>query len=377
MDINQIILDSENIKTVNWDELNIKDDILRSIYRYGFEKPTPIQVASIKPIIECRDLIAQAQSGTGKTGAFTISSLHKVNTDDDKTQIIMLAPTRELVMQIYDVVCELGGTIENIRIKTFVGGTSVNDDIDYLKKTQPHIAIATIGRLYDMVYRRKLNTKYVKIIVMDEADELLSKGFKSQIYDLFQFLPKQLQVILFSATMPNDVIKLGERIANDPLKIIVEPEKLSLECIQQYYVALRNDFMKYETLKDLFNVMQLNQTIIYVNTINKVDYLYEMLHKDGFPVGCIHSDMSKTERETSLKKFRNGQFRILVSSGITSRGIDVQQVSTVILYDVPYNVHTYLHAIGRSGRYGRKGLAINFVTNRDVSLMRNIEHQFL
>ena len=165
MDINQIILDSENIKTVNWDELNIKDDILRSIYRYGFEKPTPIQVASIKPIIEGRDLIAQAQSGTGKTGAFTISSLHKVNTDDDKTQIIMLAPTRELVMQIYDVVCELGGTIENIRIKTFVGGTSVNDDIDYLKKTQPHIAIATIGRLYDMVYRRCL------LYTSDAADE--------------------------------------------------------------------------------------------------------------------------------------------------------------------------------------------------------------
>lgn len=376
MNTNTTIDISEESKYNNWDEICENDDILRSVFRYGFEKPTPIQSLAIKPIIQGKDILAQAQSGTGKTGAFTISALHKIVLDEKSTQLLMIAPTRELVYQITMVVQELSSTMENIKIKSLVGGTSVQDDIDYFKSTVPHVVIGTVGRVYDMIQRRKMKTKNLKLLVMDEADELLSKGFKMQIYDLVQCLPKEMQIALFSATMPEDVIELGEKIANDPIKIAVKPESLSLKCISQHYIALHNDYMKYETLKDLFTILQNNQTIVYVNTIQKVDDIYFSLKKDGFNVGYIHSSLSKLERETAIKKFRNGEFRTLISSGITSRGIDIQQVSTVILYDIPKNIHTYLHAIGRSGRYGRKGLAINFITPRDIGTMKKIESYY-
>ena len=373
---NNIDLTSEEIEFKNWDELCENDDILRSIFRYGFEKPTPIQSLAIKPIIQGQDILAQAQSGTGKTGAFTVGSLHKIDVSSKSTQSLIIAPTRELVFQIAQVVYELSSSIENITIKTLVGGTSISDDLDYFKSNVPHVIVGTVGRVYDMINRRKFKTNKLKIMVMDEADELLSKGFKMQIHDLIRCLPQEMQIALFSATMPPEVIELGEKIAVNPVKITVQPEKLSLECICQHYVALQNEYMKYDTLKDLFTILQMNQTIVYVNTISKVDHLFELLRDDGFPVGYIHSSLSKLERENALKNFRNGEFRILISSGITSRGIDIQQVSTVILYDIPRSVHTYLHSIGRSGRYGRKGLAINFVTPRDVENMRKIERYY-
>lgn len=373
---NNIDLINEEIVYKNWDELCESHDILRSIYRYGFEKPTPIQSLSIKPIIEGKDILAQAQSGTGKTGAFTVGSLHKVDISHKTTQSLMIAPTRELVHQIAQVVQELSSSIENIAIKTLVGGTPITDDLDYFKSTIPHVVVGTVGRVYDMINRRKLKTNNLRILVMDEADELLSRGFKMQIYDLIQCLPKETQIALFSATMPPDVVELGEKIAVNPVKISVKPEDLSLECICQHYVALNNEYMKYDTLKDLFSILQMNQTIVYMNSIIKVEQIYNMLREDGFPVGYIHGSLTKLERENALKKLRNGEFRILISSGITSRGIDIQQVSTVILYDIPRSVHTYLHSIGRSGRYGRKGLAINFVTPRDVENMRKIERYY-
>ena len=359
-----------------WDELNLKDDILRGIFRIGFEKPTPIQGLAIPPIINFKDTIAQAKSGSGKTGSFIISALQNLDIKNHSTQALIIAPTRELVKQISTVANNLSGLMDSIKIKTLVGGSSVNEDSNYLKNNYPHIIVGTIGRIYDMVRRKNIDTYTIKLLILDEADEMLSKGFKNQIYDLFQFLPENMQVALFSATFSKEIINLTEKFMKDPIKIMLKPEELTLDCIQQYYIALRDDSDKYDTLKDLFSILEVQQSIIYVNTIKRVNDLYNAMIDENFPVCYIHSNMEKAQREEALSKFRSGNFRVLISSGITARGIDIQQVSTVINFDITKDVHTYLHAIGRSGRYGRKGLAINFVTKYDIDIMKKIEKHY-
>jgi translation initiation factor 4A len=361
---------------MSWESLNLNEDLSRGIYRFGFEKPTPIQEKAIPAIIEGRDVIGQGQSGTGKTGSFTIGALHKIDITSRTTQVLMLAPTFELVKQISSVVSALGSAMDGLVVKTLVGGTSVNDDTNDLRNNCPHVVVGTAGRVYDMIRRRALLTDSIKIFVLDEADEMLSKGFKEQMYDIFKYLNDNVQVALFSATMPEEMLTLSEKFMRDPVKIVMKTEELTLECIQQYYVAMNDDQSKYDALKDLFSFLQLSQCIIYVSTVKRVEDLYNTMITDGFPVCCIHSSMDKTERDKSLQSFRKGTFRVMVSSGVTARGIDVQQVSTVINFDMTRSYETYLHAIGRSGRFGRKGLAINFVTKHDIDFMRRLEKHY-
>ena len=361
---------------MSWESLNLNEDLSRGIYRFGFEKPTPIQEKAIPAIIEGRDVIGQGQSGTGKTGSFTIGALQKVDIASRTTQVLMLAPTFELVKQISSVVSSLGSAMEGLVVKTLVGGTSVNDDSNDLRNNCPHVVVGTAGRVYDMIRRRSLLTNNIKIFVLDEADEMLSKGFKEQMYDIFKYLNDNVQVALFSATMPEEMLTLSEKFMRDPVKIVMKTEELTLECIQQYYVAMNDDQSKYDALKDLFAFLQVSQCIIYVSTVKRVEDLYNTMITDGFPVCCIHSSMDKSERDKSLQSFRKGAFRVMVSSGVTARGIDVQQVSTVINFDMTRSYETYLHAIGRSGRFGRKGLAINFVTKHDIDFMRRLEKHY-
>jgi len=359
-----------------WESLNLTENLTRGIYRFGFEKPTPIQQMAILPIIQRKDVVAQAQSGTGKTGSFTIASLQQIDLTSRTTQVLILAPTFELVKQISSVVTSLGSAMDGLVIKTLVGGTSVSDDARDLNTNCPHVVVGTAGRVYDMIRRRNLMTSSIKLFVLDEADEMLSKGFKEQIYDIFKHFSDNVQVALFSATLPDDILTLSTKFMREPIHITLKPEELTLECIQQYYISMIDDRSKYETLKDLFSFLQLSQCIIYVNTVKRVEELYNAMIADGFPVCCIHSGMEKTQREASLAKFRTGAFRVLVSSGVTARGIDVQQVSTVINFDMNRNIETYLHAIGRSGRFGRKGLAINFITKYDIDFMRKLEEHY-
>jgi len=361
---------------MSWESLTLNEDLSRGIYRFGFEKPTPIQEKAIPPIIEGRDVIAQGQSGTGKTGSFTIGALQRVDITSKTTQVLILAPTFELVKQISSVVSALGSAMNGLVVKTLVGGTSVSDDSAELRNNCPHVVVGTAGRVYDMIRRRSLLTDSVKIFVLDEADEMLSKGFKEQMYDIFKYLSDNVQVALFSATMPDEILTLSGKFMRDPVKIVMKTEELSLECIQQYYIALNDDQSKYETLKDLFSFLQVSQCIIYVSTVKRVEDLYNTMIADGFPVCCIHSSMDKSERDKSLQSFRKGAFRVMVSSGVTARGIDVQQVSTVINFDMTRSYETYLHAIGRSGRFGRKGLAINFITKIDIDFMRRLEKHY-
>jgi translation initiation factor 4A len=365
------------IRTVNnWDEYDLKDDLLRGIFAYGFEAPSQIQKTAILPIIDKFDLIAQAPSGTGKTGAFTVGTLQRIDISSKTTQALILAPTHELVKQISLVISTIGSMMEGLRVKTLVGGTSVSEDSNDLKNNVPHIIVGSVGRVSDMIRRRNIQTKNIKLFVLDEADEMLSGGFLENIRQMFYSFHLDIQVAIFSATLPNEIIELTDRFMKNPLKITMEAEKLNLEGIQQYFVAVNDDQAKYDTLKDLFGKLNINQSIIYVNSVNRVVDLYEAMQKDGCPTCCIHSSMTTEERHKSLNEFRNGSHRVLISSNVTARGIDVQQVSIVINFDIPRDVHNYLHRIGRSGRWGRKGIAINFITREDVGTMRKLESYY-
>ena len=366
-----------NDSITSWEELtNIKKELLRGIYGYGFETPSPIQQKGIIPLINNKDIIAQAQSGTGKTGCFSIGTLQLIDVSENTTQAIIVSPTRELSIQTKKVIDSLSAMMKNINTHLLIGGKSIEEDINILNKTNPHIIIGCPGRIHDMLRRKKIAPGKCKIIVIDEADEMLSQGFKEQIDDIFQYLPRNIQVALFSATLPNEISNLTDKFMRDPVKILVKTEQLTLEGINQYYVALNDDNEKYDALKDIYANISVSQCIIYCNSITRVQTLYNNMIRDNFAVGQIHSNMEKIERTNNYNDFIAGKTRVLLSTNLTARGIDVQQVSTVINFDIPKNVHTYLHRIGRSGRWGRKGMAINFITKFDVSNIRAIEQHY-
>ena len=356
----------------NWDDLNCDMKLIRGIYSYGFEKPSPIQQKSIKPVIDKKDVIAQAQSGTGKTGCFVIASLVLIDYDLDASQIIILAPTRELAEQIKKVVDNISQFLDNFSSELLIGGIASDENIKNLKKN-PKMLIGCPGRIYDMLQRKFLSPQYIKTIVIDEADEMLSSGFKEQIYNIFQKLPTTIQVALFSATLPYEIRNLTNKFMREPIEILVKNEQLTLEGINQYFVNLNDDHDKFETIKDLFSNISVSQCIIYCNSIQRVNDLYDSMKNEQFPVCRIHSNMSKEERSNNYRSFLTGDYRVLISSNVTARGIDIQQVSTVVNFDIPNDVHTYLHRIGRSGRFGRKGLGINFITKRDIHKLKEIE----
>ena len=360
----------------SWDDLpNVRNDLLRGIYAYGFENPSPIQKKAIVPMFDKKDIIAQAQSGTGKTGCFTISTLQLIDVEFEETQAMILSPTRELSIQTKKVVDNIGSQFKKLQTHLLIGGTSTDADIESLY-SNPHIIIGCPGRVHDMLRRKKLQADKLKLIILDEADEMLSQGFKEQVYNIFQYLPKDIQVALFSATMPDALNSLTERFMRDPIKILVKAEQLTLEGIEQFYIALESDDQKYETLKDLYGILSLSQCIIYCNSVKRVQDLYDAMINDKFPVSQIHSQMDKEDRNKSYESFIQGNTRVLISSNVTARGIDVQQVSTVINFDIPKCTHAYLHRIGRSGRWGRKGKGINFVTRRDIKRIREIEQHY-
>ena len=360
----------------SWDELDIDSDLLRGIYAYGFEKPSPIQAKAICPIKEGKDVIAQAQSGTGKTGAFTVGALSRVNINENFNQVLILSPTHELAQQTFTVANSLSHMMTGIRIKTIIGGSSIDTDANDIRENPPHVIVGCPGRIYDMIRRRHINANKLKLVILDEADEMLSAGFKEQIYNIFQHLNKNVQIALFSATLPNNIFQITNKFMRDPVKIIVKAESLTLEGIKQYFVAVEDDRQKYLTLKDLYQYCSVSQCIIYANSIKRVTDLYEAMKEDKFPVCMLHSSMEKSERERAFSEFRTGAARVLISSNVTSRGIDIQQVSIVINFDLPRDIHNYLHRIGRSGRWGRKGTGINFITRRDIVKMKEIESYY-
>lgn len=366
---------SYSIKEFNkWEDVEQLDpNLLRGIYAYGFDNPSIIQQKSILSLFDRKDMIAQAQSGTGKTGAFSVGVLQNIDTSVKKVQGVILAPTRELAKQIHDVVTGLGSFMKTLKVQLLVGGTSTEQDISALKNDTPHIIVGCPGRVHDMIRRNHIRGSDIKMIVLDEADEMLSVGFKEQVYNIFNFLSSSVQVCLFSATMPEELHTLSDKFLRSPVKILVKSEQLTLEGIVQHLIALEDDSHKYNTLKDIFHMISVTQSIIYCNSIKRVTDLHEAMLQDNFPVCCIHSGMEKSERDAAFRDFKCGKHRVLISSNVTARGIDVQNVGVVINFDVPKDVHTYLHRIGRSGRWGRKGVAVNFVTRWDIKKIKEFE----
>lgn len=352
--------------------MNLREELLHGIYAYGFEKPSTIQQRAIVPMIMGHDTIAQAQSGMGKTATFAIGVLQNINTGLHKVQALILAPTRELAQQIMKVFVSLGDYM-GLRCHICIGGTMVNEDIRIFRNESPHVVVGTPGRVYDMIQRGALGTSDIKIVCLDEADEMLSRGFKEQIYDIFQYMPNSFQVGLFSATMPQDVLELAEKFMREPIRILVKKDELTLEGIRQFYIGLETEEWKLETLCDLYETLTISQAIIYVNTRRKVEWLTSKMEERDFTVSALHGEMEQKERDTIMREFRTGSSRVLITTDLLARGIDVQQVSLVMNYDLPTIRENYIHRIGRSGRFGRKGIAINFVTNTDVRLLRDIE----
>jgi len=357
-----------------FDDLHLKEDLLRGIYAYNFEKPSAIQQRAILPITQGRDVIAQAQSGTGKTATFSISILQSIDVTVRETQAFVLSPTRELATQIQSVVLALGDYM-NVQCHACIGGTSIGEDIRKLEYGQ-HVVSGTPGRVFDMIRRRSLRTRNIKMLVLDEADELLNKGFKDQIYEVYRYLPPATQVVLLSATLPYDVLEMTTKFMTDPIRILVKRDELTLEGIKQFFVAVEKEEWKFDTLCDLYDTLTITQAVIFCNTRRKVDWLTEKMRAANFTVSAMHGEMVQKERDAIMAEFRGGTSRVLITTDVWARGIDVQQVSLVINYDLPSNRENYIHRIGRSGRFGRKGVAINFVTVDDVRILRDIEQYY-
>merc|ERR1712227_514260 len=355
----------------DFDDMNLKEELLRGIYAYGFEKPSAIQSRAIVPCIKGMDVIAQAQSGTGKTATFSIAILEKIDTGLRECQALILAPTRELAQQIQKVVMSLGDYM-GAQCHACIGGTSVRGDMSKLDAGQ-HIVVGTPGRVFDMISRKVLRVNDIKQFVLDEADEMLSRGFKDQIYDVFRNLNQEIQVILLSATMPAEVLEVTTRFMRDPVRILVKKEELTLEGIRQFYISVEREEWKLDTPCDLYETLTITQAVIFCNTRRKVDWLTEKMHQRDFTVSAMHGDMDQKERDVIMREFRSGSSRVLITTDLLARGIDVQQVSLVINYDLPTNRENYIHRIGRGGRFGRKGVAINFVTDEDKRALQDIE----
>lgn len=356
----------------SFDDMDLPEDLLRGIYGYGYEKPSVIQQKAIRPAMLGRDMIAQAQSGSGKTATFVIGALANLNVKNHQPQTLILAPTRELAKQNKLVASALS-TYMNVSIHACYGGTSVRDDIRTLRRGRVQLVVGTPGRLLNMIEKHHLNTTGIRQVIIDEADEMLSFGFKEQVYDIFQYIPESAQLCLFSATMPLEVLELATRFLRDSVQILVKNDDITLDGIKQFYIAIDREEWKFETLIDLYSSLSITQAIIYCNSRNKVEWLADRMTDRDFTVTSVHGDLEQEERDAIMRDFRSGNSRVLITTDLLARGIDVQQVSLVINYDFPHDRANYIHRIGRAGRFGRKGVAINFVTNHDARSLRDVE----
>eukprot|EP01017_Pseudomicrothorax_dubius_P050795 TRINITY_DN966_c0_g1_i1.p1 TRINITY_DN966_c0_g1~~TRINITY_DN966_c0_g1_i1.p1 ORF type:complete len:392 (+),score=86.86 TRINITY_DN966_c0_g1_i1:177-1352(+) len=354
-----------------FEEMGLKEDLLRGIFGHGFETPSLIQQKAIPIILQGKDTIAQAQSGTGKTGAFAIAALQKIDPTLAATQCLILSPARELADQTFKVCSGLGEYLK-IKIHLSTGGTNVAIDKKALSEG-PQVVIGTPGRILDMLKRGFLQRSHVQLFILDEADEMLSRGFKDQISELFGLLPSDVQAILVSATMPPAILEMTSTFMREPQMILLKNEELTLDGISQYYIAIGQEGWKMDTLLELYRNLDIPQSMIYCNTRAKVDYVAQTMKSKSFTVSCIHGEMEQEKRNLVMKEFRTAASRVLITTDVLARGIDVHQVALVVNFDLPREKETYIHRIGRSGRYGRKGVAINFVMPADAVFLKELE----
>ena len=369
----QIRKQDDPVVITKWTDMRLKSELLNGLISMGFERPSAIQQRAIMPIIMGRDVICQSQSGTGKTAVFCLGALQVIRETSRTFQALLLAPTRELAEQTGQVLTSLSA-FTKIKIKTCVGGKSLKDDVKSLKDI-PHIISGTPGRIYDLVKRGDLETNHVGMFVVDEADEMISSGLKNTIYDLFREIPNGVQVVLVSATMSAQVMEMSRELLSNPVRVLVKREEVTVKNILQYYSLVEKEAFKIDELLRIFENIVISQAIIFCNTKKKVDVLQKKLKEKGFTSLAMHGEMIQKDRDFIMQKFRAGSIRILITTDVLGRGIDVQQVSLVINYDLPQARETYVHRIGRSGRWGRKGLAISLCLDEEKgdNILKSIE----
>ena len=366
----------EGLKKYNtFDEMGLSDELIRGIYAYGFEQPSKIQQVAIVPMGQRNDILAQSQSGTGKTGAFTIGALSVVNTSVKAPQVLVICPTRELSQQTERVARALGNYM-GLKVLSATGGNQLRSDISALK-TGAQFVVGTPGRVFDLIRRGDLSVEQVQYIILDEADQMLEDLFAEQIKCILDNkFPSTCHLALFSATMPQNVIDIAETYLNNPVRILLQPDEVTLEGIKQYYVKLDREEWRLPILLDLYQHIAVNQALIYVNKRQKAEGLAKQLPAQGFTLEYIHGEMDVAERKKRMDDFRSGTVRVMISTDLLARGIDVQQVSLVINFELPIQRENYIHRIGRSGRYGRKGVAINLVSEEEVKMLQEIQEHY-
>ena len=363
----------------SFDDMGLSDGLLRGVYAYGFEKPSPIQQKAIVPMTHGRDVLAQAQSGTGKTGTFLIGGISRINTDENTVQMVVISPTRELADQTMTVAKGIGAYI-GLRVHTATGGPPVSEDLSVIVQSKmgaphvPHVLVVTPGRFYDLLNRKAVSPNTIRVLVLDEADQMLEARFREQVHCILSLgWPVTTQVALLSATMIPELATVAKTLLRDPVEILLEPDDVTLEGIKQWFVGIDREDHKLDTLCDLYDHLSIQQATIFVNTRAKAEWLSEQMRRRGFYLDCIHGEMDVEERKRRMMDFRNGKCRVLISTDLLARGIDVQQVSVVINFELPVQRENYIHRIGRSGRYGKKGASINLLTEREIRAQAEIE----
>lgn len=370
------------IEYMSFDDMGLDENLLRGVYTMGFEKPSPIQQKGIVPMTKGRDLLAQAQSGTGKTGCFLIGGISRVDTSINAVQMVVISPTRELADQTANVGSKLGQFM-GLRIHLATGGPPVSEDLAVLNQSKsrpphiPHMLVVTPGRFYDLLNRKAVNPATIRVLVLDEADQMLESRFRDQIHCILSLSwPSTTQVALLSATMIEDVAAVAKSLLRDALEILLEPEDVTLEGIKQWYIEVEREDQKLETLCDIYDHLSIQQATIFVNTRARAEMLAEHMRKRGFDLDCIHGEMDVEERKRRMNDFRHGKSRVLITTDLLARGIDVQQISLVVNYELPVSRENYIHRIGRSGRYGKKGASINLITEREMRMQADIEKYY-
>jgi len=358
-----------------FDEMGLQDTLIRGIYNYGFEQPSKIQQLAIVPMRQQTDILAQSQSGTGKTGAFTIGALSTVDASLKAPQVLVICPTRELSQQTERVAHAIGSYM-NLKVLSATGGNQIRADVAALKAGAQFI-VGTPGRIFDLICRGELGVDTIRYVILDEADQMLEELFADQIRAILNSkFPPATRLALFSATMPANVLEIAENYLSNPVRILLPPDEVTLEGIKQYYVQLDREDWKLPVLLDLYQQITVNQALIYVNKRQKAEWLAKQLSSHGFTLEFIHGEMEVAERKKRMEDFRSGMTRVLISTDLLARGIDVQQVSLVINYEMPIQRENYVHRIGRSGRYGKKGSAINLVCGEEMNAIKEIESHY-
>lgn len=363
----------EQTNQTNFETLDLNNKLIEGVYLYGFKKPSPIQIKGIKAINTGKDCLLQSQSGTGKTATYLLGILNKLE-ENNNCQGIIITPTRELSDQVYNVAKEISKKTK-FNISKCIGGTNIYNNIKELKYS--NLIVGTIGRINHMIEDKKIRTHSLKVIVLDEADDILSDGISKKLANIFDKIPQAIQVCMISATLSREVFNFCKKIMDNPLKVLLKKNEIPVDLISQFYLDVEVEDYKFDVLLDLYSLMSTEQTIIFCNTIRKVKWLTENLNEKNFSITAIHGKMTQDERNEIVKEFREGKTRLLLTTDLLARGIDIPQVNLVINYDLPPSKETYIHRIGRCGRFGKKGVSITMVKMEDpmdVKCLNKMKH---